>query len=134
VERLRELGLGGALRSATRNAFATAGAALIVGAASTDVAALLDAGGDLLRLWLAATGHGIGVHPFGTPFLAQRLAEEPESLAPWEQDAVRAALPAITLPDATVLLVLRLSTDDASGGRSLRRPVEQVLTLRDGVG
>ena len=134
VERLRELGLGGALRSAARNAFATAGAALIVGTASTDVAALLDAGGDLLRLWLAATGHGIGVHPFGTPFLAQRLAEEPESLAPWEQDAVRAALPAITLPDATVLLVLRLSTDDASGGRSLRRPVEQVLTLRDGVG
>jgi hypothetical protein len=129
VERLRTLGLGGALRTATRNAFATAGAALVVGTPSTAVAALLDAGGDLLRLWLAATGHGIGVHPFGTPFLAQRLAEEPESLAPWERDAVRAALPAITVPDATVLLVLRLSTDDASGGRSLRRPVEEVLTF-----
>ena len=42
---------------------------------------------------------------------------------------MRAALPAITLPHATVLLVLRLSTDDASGGRSLRRPVDEVLTL-----
>jgi hypothetical protein len=129
VERLRALGLGGALRAAARSAFTTAGAALVVGAAATATAALLDAGRDLLRLWLAATEHGIGVHPFGTPFLAQRLAEEPETLAAWEQDAVRAALPAITLPDATVLLVLRLSTDAASGGRSLRRPVEEVLTL-----
>lgn len=129
VERLRTLGLGGALRTAARSAFTTAGAALVVGTASTEVPGLLAAGGDLLRLWLAATGHGIGVHPFGTPFLAQRLAEEPESLAPWEREAVRAALPAITLPDATVLLVLRLSTDDASGGRSLRRPVDEVLAL-----
>jgi molybdopterin/thiamine biosynthesis adenylyltransferase len=127
MDTLAALDLGWGLADATRDAFAAAGGALVVRAAGLDEAALIEAGRGLLRLWLEATRTGVAIHPYGSPFLFQRLLEEPESLTDWERSAVAAAANAFT-PDPPILLVLRVSRAAAPASvRSLRRPLDDVL-------
>ena len=125
---LAEHDRGWGLLKTARDAFAGAGGAIVLRAASVEPSALVDAGRGLLRLWLEATRQGLAVHPWGSPFLFQRLLEEPETLERWERDALTRAAAAFTLdPDHPILLVLRVSHAGPPSVRSLRRPVEEVL-------
>ncbi len=82
-----------------------------------------------MRLWLEATRRGLAVHPWGSPFLFQRLYEDPASLEDFERAALADAAGAFALdPERPILLILRLSGEAAPpSARSLRRPVEEVL-------
>jgi hypothetical protein len=87
-----------------------------------------------MRLWLEATRRELAVHPWGSPFLFQRLAEQPDSLEEWERGAVAQAAGAfedvVELdPARPILLVLRISRGAPASVRSLRRPVDDVLTF-----
>ena len=76
MDLLAELDRGWGLGNAARDAFAGVGGALVLRAAAVDRAALVEAGRGLMRLWLEATRRGLAVHPWGSPFLFQRLLED----------------------------------------------------------
>ena len=44
-----------------------------------------------MRLWLEATRRGLAIHPWGSPFLFQRLLEDADSLEGWERTALTGA-------------------------------------------
>jgi molybdopterin/thiamine biosynthesis adenylyltransferase len=129
---LADLDRGWGLCEPARDAFAGSAGALVLRATATDRDALLAAGRGLMRLWLEATRRRLAVHPWGSPFLFQRLVEAPGTLDAWERRALTDAAAkfgriATLDPDRPVLLVLRLSAGTAPSARSLRRPVEDVL-------
>ena len=125
---LAEHDRGWGLRKTARDAFAAAGGALVLRAPGTDQDALIEAGRGLMRLWLHATRGGLAIHPWGSPFLFQRLDEQPGSLEPWERSALTRAAAAFALdPAHPILLVLRVSHAGPPTVRSLRRPLEEVL-------
>jgi hypothetical protein len=127
---LAENDRGWGLRKTARDAFAGSGGAIVLRAAALDDAALLDAGRGLMRLWLEATGLRLAIHPWGSPFLFQRLHEDPASLEPFERAALARAAEAFALdPAHPILLVLRVSHSGAPTARSLRRPLEEVLSF-----
>ena len=128
MEELRRLDRGQALGTATRRSLRTAGAALVLATTSTSRPAMIDAGRGLMRAWLTATALGVGVHPYGSPFLEQYVREHPEAVDGWARKIVEPAGLALRraagLPaDATVLMVLRLATAHTPAARSLRREV-----------
>ncbi|MGH3897770.1 MAG: Rv1355c family protein [Pseudonocardiaceae bacterium] len=133
---LGRLGLGRALGDGSRTAFRNAGAALVIGVRSTDHACLVEAGRDLLRLWLDATARRIGVHPWGSPFFYQHLREAGSTLDAWQRDVIahsrRIFAEAVPFEEnLTVLLVLRLTTGTRPTARSVRRAVDDVLSFTD---
>ena len=132
MDLLAELDRGWGLAKPARDAFAAAGGALVLRAAAVDPAALVAAGQGLMRLWLEATRRELAVHPWGSPFLFQRLAEQPDSLEDWERSALTRAAGAFDDvvgldPARPILLVLRISRGAPPSTRSLRRPVDDVL-------
>jgi nitroreductase len=129
MDLLARLGRGQGLGNASRDAFAGAGAAVVLRAPGVDRAALIEAGRGLMRLWLEATRRGLAVHPWGSPFLFQRLHEDPASLEAFERGALARAADAFELdPERPILLILRLSRGVAPpSARSLRRSVGEVL-------
>ncbi|WP_053226963.1 Rv1355c family protein [Solirubrobacter soli] len=121
---------GWGLVESARDAFSAAGGALVLRPTSTDPDALVDAGRGLMRLWLQATRDGLAIHPWGSPFLFQRLCERPDSLEPWEHAALTRAAAGFVLDAAhPILLVLRVSQAGPPTVRSQRRPLEEVLTF-----
>ena len=136
MELLAGLDCGWGLGNLARDAFAAAGGALVLRAAAVDPSALVQAGQGLMRLWLEATRLGLAVHPWGSPFLFQRLCEEPDSFDDWERGALTQAAGAFERVveldrDRPILLVLRVSRSDQPSVRSLRRPLEDVLVFAD---
>jgi molybdopterin/thiamine biosynthesis adenylyltransferase len=134
MELLAGLDRGWGLRNAARDAFATSAGAIVLRAAAVDRPALLDAGRGLMRLWLEATHRELAVHPWGSPFLFQRLLEDGDSLEGWERKALTHAADAFERVvglerDRPVLLILRISQGDPPSVRSLRRPVDDVLAF-----
>ena len=129
MDLLARLGRGHGLGNASRDAFAGAGGAVVLRAAGLGRAALVEGGRGLMRLWLEATRRGIAVHPWGSPFLFQRLYEGPASLEDFERAALADAAGAFELdPERPILLILRLAGETVPpSARSLRRPVEEVL-------
>jgi nitroreductase len=131
---LADLDRGWGLGNASRDAFAGSAGAIVLRATAVDRAAVVAAGGGLMRLWLEATRRGLAVHPWGSPFLFQRLLEDADSLETWERAALTKAARAFGRvvgldPDRPIMLILRLSRTDPPSTRSLRRPVEDVLTF-----
>jgi nitroreductase len=136
---LRSLDLGRALGNAARTSFREAAAALVLSCRAPrggpDRVTLLDAGRGLERLWLEATARGISIHPWGSPFLFQRLLEAPDSLDAWERTSLRHAAGIFggVVPlraESTMLLVLRLFRGAPATAFSLRRDLDEVLTHR----
>jgi molybdopterin/thiamine biosynthesis adenylyltransferase len=126
---LAKLDRGWGLGNLARDAFAASGGALILRAHDTAPQALIDGGRGLMRLWLEATRRDLAIHPWGSPFLFQRLLEEPDSLEPWERDALTRAAGAFSLDAGRpILLVLRVSRAGPPSTRSRRRPLDDVLT------
>jgi hypothetical protein len=126
---LAELDRGWGLGNLARDAFASAGGALILRATDVSVPGLVAAGRGLMRLWFEATRRGLAVHPWGSPFLFQHLLEDPSSLTAWERRALTAAASGFSLDRARpILLVLRISRwDSPPVVRSLRRSLDDVL-------
>jgi hypothetical protein len=89
-----------------------------------------------MRLWLEATRRGLAVHPWGSPFLFQRLLEDAGSLEGWERSALSDAAGAFGRVVAIererpILLILRISRGGPPSVRSLRRPLGDVLAFRE---
>jgi molybdopterin/thiamine biosynthesis adenylyltransferase len=131
---LAALDRGWGLGNPARDAFAGSAGAIVLRATSVDRAAVVAAGGGLMRLWLEATRRGLAVHPWGSPFLFQRLLEDVDSLEAWERAALTKAARAFGRVvgldrDRPIMLILRLSRTDPPSTRSLRRPIEDVLTF-----
>jgi molybdopterin/thiamine biosynthesis adenylyltransferase len=129
---LRDLGLGRALGNPARTAFRRSGAAAVIASAASDRSSLVVAGRDLERMWLAATANEVAVHPWGSPFLFQRLKDARETFDAWEQsvldDVSRSFSEQLGLePGVTPLLVLRLSNAGSPKAVSLRRDLDAVL-------
>jgi molybdopterin/thiamine biosynthesis adenylyltransferase len=126
---LAKLDRGWGLGNLARDAFAASGGALILRVQSVEPHALVDGGRGLMRLWLEATRRDLAIHPWGSPFLFQRLLEEPDSLEPWERDALTRAAGGFALDAGRpILLVLRVSRAGPPSTRSRRRPLDDVLT------
>ena len=131
---LARLDRGRGLGNAARDAFAGSAGAIVLRAAAVDRAALVDAGRGLMRLWLEATRRRLAIHPWGSPFLFQRLLEDADSLERWERAALtrggrRVRARRRARPRRPVLLILRVSRGDPPSVRSLRRPVDEVLAF-----
>ena len=134
MDLLARLDRGRGLGNASRDAFAGSAGAVVLRAAGVDRGSLVDAGGGLMRLWLEATRQGLAIHPWGSPFLFQRLLEDGDSLEGWERSALTRAATAFAGVvgldrDRPVLLILRVSQGDPPSVRSLRRPVDEVLAF-----
>lgn len=125
-------GLGRALGKPARDSFRASGAAVVISTREADRAAIVEAGRHLQRLWLTATEHQLALHPWGSPFLFQRVLEEPAGLLPWEREILARTSSAFREllaiePGVTPLLVLRVSKGASPTARSLRRSVDDVL-------
>jgi nitroreductase len=132
MELLAGLDRGWGLGNAARDAFATSAGAIVLRAAAVDRGALVEAGRGLMRLWLEATRRGLAIHPWGSPFMFQRLLEERDSLEGWERTALTRAAGAFARlvgleRDRPVMLILRVSRGAPPSVRSLRRAVDEVL-------
>jgi molybdopterin/thiamine biosynthesis adenylyltransferase len=131
---LARLDRGRGLGNASRDAFAGSAGAIVLRAAGLDRAALVAGGRGLMRLWLEATRRRLAIHPWGSPFLFQRLLEDGDSLEGWERTALTGAAGAFERVvglsrEHPVLLILRVSRGDPPSVRSLRRPVDEVLAF-----
>ena len=131
---LARLDRGRGLGNASRDAFAGSAGAIVLRAAALDRAALVAGGRGLMRLWLEATRRRLAIHPWGSPFLFQRLLEDADSLEGWERTALTGAAGAFEhvvglSREHPVLLILRVSRGDPPSVRSLRRPVDEVLAF-----
>jgi nitroreductase len=125
---------GWGLVNAARDAFSGAGGALVLRATATDPAALVESGRGLMRLWLEATRRELAIHPWGSPFLFQRLFEDAGSLEDWERAELTRATQAFAgvaslAPERPILLILRVSRSAPPSVRSLRRPLDDVLAF-----
>jgi hypothetical protein len=134
MDLLARLDRGHGLGNAARDAFAESAGGIVLRAAAVDPAALVEAGRGLMRLWLEATRRELAIHPWGSPFLFQRLLEDRESLERWERGALTHAAGAFERvvglePDHPIMLILRVSRSDPPSVRSLRRPVDDVLAF-----
>jgi molybdopterin/thiamine biosynthesis adenylyltransferase len=134
MDLLARLDRGRGLGNASRDAFAGSAGAIVLRAPAVDRAELVAAGRGLMRLWLEATRHRLAIHPWGSPFLFQRLLEDGDSLEGWERIALTAAAGAFERVagmsrEHPVLLILRVSRGAPPSVRSLRRPVDDVLAF-----
>ena len=80
------------------------------------------------------TRRRLAIHPWGSPFLFQRLLEDGDSLEGWERSALTQAAGDFDRvvgldPERPILLILRVSRGDPPTVRSLRRPVDDVLAF-----
>jgi hypothetical protein len=131
---LADLDRGWGLGNAARDAFAASAGAIVLRAEAVDPPAVVAAGRGLMRLWLEATRRQLALHPWGSPFLFQRLLEQRDSLQRWERTALSAAAGAFGRVaglerDRPIMLILRVSLGDPQSVRSLRRPVDDVLAF-----
>jgi molybdopterin/thiamine biosynthesis adenylyltransferase/nitroreductase len=134
--RLRALGGGAAFERRAHDAFAGASAAALITCSGTDPSAYFAGGRAVQRAWLAATAHGIAIQPHsGLPYLFARLERgDGHGLDPTERVtlwALRERWRAVfdSAPDRAELMLLRLSVDGPPRARSLRRDVDDILTI-----
>jgi molybdopterin/thiamine biosynthesis adenylyltransferase len=133
MNRVGMLGGGRALTRASKKLMAGACAAALVTISGTSKASYFDGGRALQSVWLAATAHGLGVHPLGLPYMFARLERGvPTGYGPEEERTLRRLRQAyrtvfdVPAEDAEVI-VLRLVHASPPSVRSLRRSVASVL-------
>jgi nitroreductase len=134
MARLKRLGGGRALERPSQVAVAASAALALVTIPGIDRGSYFDGGRQLQRVWLAATSRGLAVQPVSVlPFLLARLDqhgvdEEARSVLQPIRDPFRALF---GVPEGHAMILLaRLSYADPPSARALRRPVDDVLTLR----
>ena len=130
---LKQTDGGRALEDMTRRMFLASSAIAVLQVPGRTPLDYLEGGRILQRVWLAATGEGVAVHPQGAlVYSLARLEREPESLSADVRDELtrvrdeyRELVPANGGAD---VLMLRLSVAPEPSVRSLRRPLGSVLS------
>lgn len=131
---LKQIGGGRALEESARKAFVSSSAVGVVQVDDRTARGYLEGGRALQRLWLAATGEGVAVHPQGAlVYLLARYEDAPDTLSDDEREELadmahdfRALVPQRGRAN---VLVLRFSLADPPSTRSLRRPLDEILAL-----
>jgi hypothetical protein len=135
MSRLKRMGGGAALERPSEKAVAASSALALLSVPGTSRPSYLDGGRQLQRLWLAATSRRLAVQPVGPlPFLLTRLERRQGD------NEVRSVLGPVRrpfrklfdVPEGHALIMLfRIAYADRPTARSLRRPVDEVLTFAD---
>ena len=135
VRFLRSMGIGGALEDLSRRAVQSASALALVTYGGTSPLDYFLGGRAVERLWLTATALGLAVQPMSSlPFLFARL-ERGDGFEPGEQGVLRGLRERYARlfrvgPRQAEILLFRLARVDGPTVRSLRRPVEAVLSFK----
>ncbi len=133
---LDTLGLGRALEDAAHAMVAGSSAIGLLRAPGAGPGAYVRGGRAMQRAWLRATSLGLALHPIATlPYLfARQAAGETRGWPAAVRDRIaaieatfRAVLPAV--PDAAEVLLFRLAHAPPATARSVRRRVDDVLTV-----
>ena len=131
---LGRMGLGRALQKPSREATRSASAVGQLEVPGHDDAAWFAAGRALQRLWLRASALGLWLHPMATVGFLFRLVDQHDGagLAPHEVAEVKRLRPLyerwLPVNSDTPTLAFRLFRAPPPGARSLRRPVDRVLS------
>jgi len=134
VRFLRSMGIGGALEDLSRRAVQSASAMALVTYGGTSPLDYFLGGRAVQRVWLTATALGLAVQPMSSlPYLFARL-ERGAGFEPGERGVLlglreRYARLFRVGPRKAELLLFRLARIDGPTVRSLRRPVEAVLSF-----
>lgn len=133
---LQSIGAGAALTRPGRERMLASSAAALLTIDGGERRHWLDGGRALERLWLRASGLGIGVQPEATlPFLVTRLRLHPETLSAPERDQIGRLAAGLEASfgapaDETRVMLMRLVVaGERWTARSLRRPLDQVFEL-----
>jgi tRNA A37 threonylcarbamoyladenosine dehydratase/nitroreductase len=136
AEFLGQLGGGRALETLGAKTIASASAVGLLSIQGTDRTAYFAAGRAVQRLWLTATSRGVALHPMtGLPYLFARLERGGgEGLAPHERRELTSLRERYrrlfeTSSDWGETFLFRLSIADQPRARSLRRKLDDVLTI-----
>lgn len=133
ISLLREWGAGRGFKRMTRDAVRTSNAVCLVSTADDRPATRLSAGRAVERLWLAATAHGLAVHPVSAPILLAHHVRQGKGtgMSTWERSAVIDTLNevcrAFALTNREPMFMVRLAHAEPPSVRSLRRPLDTVL-------
>ncbi len=135
VQLVAALGGGGAFGAMTRKWTLASGAVALLTMGGEGRRRFFDGGRALQRVWLTATARDVAIQPMtGLTYALARFAQEPAWFTPAQRpqmaalgERYRRLFPA-TEGDAQILL-FRLMYADAPSARSLRRPVDDVLTF-----
>ena len=136
VEFLARMGGGQALTGSLRRAVATSSAVSLLVCPGTETPSYFQGGRALARVWLEATALGLAFQPI-TPILylfARLLRGSGRGIEPWVQHELRALHErfgrVFAVPEGSAeILLFRLSLAPPPSARSLRRPIEDVLTF-----
>jgi nitroreductase len=134
VRFLRSLGMGGALEDLSKRAVDSASAVALITYAGTSPAACFMGGRAMERVWLTATALGLAVQPMSSlPYLFARL-ERGAGFDPRERDTLHELRERYSRvfrvgSDTAELLLFRIGKADPPTARSLRRPLEAVLSF-----
>jgi hypothetical protein len=137
LDLIRQWDLGRRLETISQKQVRSAAAVGLITMTGSGPLDYFNGGRALQRMWLAATEHGIAVHPMtALPYLVARAHQVNASDLDGETIARIQALKAsyeqlfnVMLSSAGVFM-FRMSVADATEKRSLRRPVEDVLQFQ----
>lgn len=135
MARLRQIGGGSALEALATTAVAGSSAVGLVRVSDSDPASLIAGGRAVQRMWLTATELGLSLHPWtALPYLLARCAASDwadlsAEQVGWFEDLHAEYHRLLTFPPGVDILLFRLGHADAVAKRSLRRSVNEVLTI-----
>lgn len=136
LEFLSRLGAGQALVGPLKRAVSSSSALGLVIHPGTDSNSFFQGGRALARVWLEATSLGLAFQPLAplVYLFARLLRANGRGLEPWVRDALLPLRERFTkifpVPEGSAeVLLFRLSKAPPPSARSLRRPVEDVLTF-----
>jgi nitroreductase len=136
IEAMRRIDGGHGLKSASKKALAASCAFGVISGRGTSPAHYFEAGSRMQRLWLLANARGLALQPLTAMlYVFARLDGRISGLAPHEVSAFLSARSAFRelLPPRegeTELFAFRLAEAAPPSGRSLRRPVDELLEIR----
>lgn len=138
MEVLRGFDGGGALETASRRAASEAAAMGIVWMPGTDARAYFDGGRAVERVWLEVTARGIAMQPMTVlvALLARLVRSGGEGLSDLQRQrlwALKAEVDALFArpPDGADVMLFRLAYAPVENRRSIRRRLDDVLTLTE---
>ena len=136
MEHLASWKAGRALGDISRDRVRSSSGIAVVTVPGSDPESYVLSGAAVERMWLCAQRAGLAIQPVSPVFLFARDRSDLERLVPPAfledlEDLVDRFSSLVGIPDAeSLVLVLRVSHAGAPSGRSLRFPLEEVLTVK----
>lgn len=138
LDMIRELGLGSALEEGAMKSLAGCSAAMLVTVPGEGAERFFDGGRVIQRVWVAAQELGLAVQPYtALLYIFMRAASGDNGTFRLEERATLAELRRRYLgllpsrAGETEIMLFRVAHAGPPSARSLRRPVEEVLTFRN---